>query len=143
MVCKRGIDFEIAKIDGLALRVENHFDDAKAFGERVEQTQIPCLGLSQRHLRLFAFRDVAQHDAADGALAFVLAQGGLQPHPECRLIRLDHPQFADLWRGGLKQSFAMKIVDVLVILVDEAHDWLPDQRRPGQAQQGRSGVVDV
>ena len=45
---KSRVDLEEAVIDGLALRVENHLDDAKPFVHRVEQTAIPLFALAQR-----------------------------------------------------------------------------------------------
>jgi len=87
--------------------------------------------------------NVTQHEAAGGRAAFIKCGCGLQPYPEHCSILFKHPERTHLGFSGLKKTFSMQIIGILVFLVDESSEWLFDECRPGHIQQSSGGEIDL
>ncbi len=90
---------------------------------------------------LLSFCDVVHHDAAYGCSVCIPDGRCRHMRPEYGSVRFCHAQLALLRFAGAEEMSVVQIVDVPVLFEDETDDRLPEQRVPGDAQQGCYGQV--
>ena len=72
-----GVDFQMEIVDGLAVGVVDHLDDAGAFIEGIEEVVIVLLALTELFLGLPGFGDVSADDDRAYDAAVVVADGSV------------------------------------------------------------------
>jgi hypothetical protein len=129
LLFKCGIDFEESVVGRLALRVEDHLDDAEPFIHRVEQAVIERLTLPQLFLGPLALCDVlrsaAQPDRGSGSIADYIKGIAEVPHGTDGWIG---PAFKFEWVAKIRDTIPLTCQDFAILGVNHLEKLLEGRR---------------
>ena len=85
---KRRVNLQESVVGGLALRVEDHLDDAEPFIHRVEQAAIERLALAERFFGSLLLSDVTAHHHRPDDCTLMVSDRTKAVAPDPRLARI-------------------------------------------------------